>query len=71
MYRNQNFATQDVQDQFNFYNSITEQLRNEVEIDLTTLISNSIFESNFKLPIEIQPLEYNVKQKTQQNEPIN
>lgn len=66
-----NFATQDVQDQFQYYNAVTEQLRNDVEIDLTTLISNSIFESNFKLPIEIQPLEYNIKQNTNQNEPIN
>ncbi len=66
-----NFATQDVQDQFSFYNAVTEQYRQNVEIDLTTLLSNSIHASSFKFPIEITPLEYNVKQNTIQNDTIN
>jgi hypothetical protein len=62
-----NFATQNIEDQFNFYNAITEQYRQDIEIDLTTLLGNSIFESNFNLPIEIKPIEYNIKQ----NDTIN
>ena len=45
-----------MQDAFDFYNAITEPIRTELEIELTTLLSNSILD--VKLPIEIKPLEY-------------
>jgi hypothetical protein len=54
-----NFATQKMQETFDFYNSITEPLRQELEIELTTLFSNSIFANQIKLPIEIEPLQFN------------
>ena len=53
-----NFATQKMQETFDFYNSITEPLRQELEIELTELFSNSIFAKSIKLPIEIEPLKY-------------
>lgn len=53
-----NFATQKMQETFDFYNSVTEQLRQELEIELTELFSNSIFANQIKLPIEIEPLQY-------------
>jgi len=53
-----NFATQKMQETFDFYNSITEPLRQEVEIELTELISNSVFSSQVKLPIEIEPIMF-------------
>ena len=53
-----NFATQKMQEAFEFYNSITEPLRRELEIELTTLISNSVFASQVQLPIEIEPMKY-------------
>jgi len=59
-----NFATQKMQETFEFYNSITEPLRQELEIELTTLFSNSIFATQLKLPIEIEPLEFVSKIKT-------
>ena len=58
-----NFATQNMQDAFDFYNSVTDILRTELEIELTTLIKNSIFASQVKLPIEIEPLQYITRQK--------
>ena len=53
-----NFATQKMQETFDYYNSITEPLRQELEIELTTLFSNSIFASQIQLPIEIDPLQF-------------
>jgi len=53
-----NFATQKMQETFDFYNSITEPLRQELEIELTTLFKNSIFANLVKLPIEIEPLQF-------------
>lgn len=53
-----NFATQKMQETFDFYNSITEPLRQELEIELTTLFKNSIFASQIQLPIDIIPLQY-------------
>ena len=53
-----NFATQKMQEAFDFYNSVTEPLRQELEIELTTLFKNSIFANQVKLPIEIVPLQY-------------
>jgi len=53
-----NFATQKMQETFEYYNSVTEPLRQELEIELTTLFSNSIFKNQIKLPIEIEPLQY-------------
>lgn len=72
-----NFATQKMQETFDFYNSMTEPLRQESEIELTTLFKNSIFESQVKLPIEIEPLEFVSRIKveetnnTEENEAIN
>jgi hypothetical protein len=64
-----NFATQKMQETFEFYNSITEPLRQELEIELTTLFQNSVFASQLKLPIEIEPLQYisNIKIKENTN----
>ncbi len=72
-----NFATQKMQETFDFYNSVTEPLRQELEIELTTLFKNSIFESQVKLPIEIEPLQFVSRTKveetnnTEENEAIN
>jgi hypothetical protein len=64
-----NFATQKMQETFDYYNSVTEPLRQELEIELTTLFANSIFASQIKLPIEIEPLQYISRIKT--SEQIN
>lgn len=53
-----NFATQNMQETFDFYNSVTEPLRQELEIELTQLFKNSIFENQLQLPIEIDTLKY-------------
>jgi hypothetical protein len=53
-----NFATQNMEDAFDFYNAVTSPVRQELEIELTTLITNSIYASQVKLPIEIEPLVY-------------
>ncbi len=53
-----NFATQKMQEAFDFYNSVTEPLRQELEIELTTLFKNSIFANQITLPIEIIPIQY-------------
>jgi hypothetical protein len=53
-----NFATQRVQEHFEFYNSITESLRQNLEIDLNILLSNSIYKDAFQFPIQIKPLQY-------------
>lgn len=53
-----NFATQKMHETFDFYNTVTEPLRQELEIELTTLFKNSIFASQITLPIEIEPLQY-------------
>jgi hypothetical protein len=70
-----NFATQNMQQAFDFYNSVTQPLRTETEIELTTLFKNSVFKDQVKLPIEIEPLEYitrhNIEEKTESNENIN
>lgn len=68
-----NFATQRIQEAFDFYNSITEPLRQELEIELTTLFVNSIFASQITLPIEIGPLQFvsRTKIQTKTNEPNN
>lgn len=72
-----NFATQKMMETFDFYNSITEPLRQESEIELTKLFQNSIFASQIKLPIEIEPLQYisrirvEEKTKTDENETTN
>jgi len=58
-----NFATQKMQETFDFYNSITEPLRQELEIELTTLFTNSVFASQLQLPIEIEPLQFVSKTK--------
>jgi hypothetical protein len=39
-------------------------LRQELEIELTRLFSNSVFASQLKLPIEIEPLQFISKTKT-------
>lgn len=56
-----NLAIQDHEDAFKIYNGRTEQLRQELEIELTTLFSNSIFANQVKLPIEIEPLQFNIE----------
>lgn len=53
-----NFATQNMQDAFDFYNSVTQPIRTELEIELTRLFKNSVFANQIKLPIQIEPLEY-------------
>lgn len=53
-----NFATQNMQDAFDFYNSITQPIRTETEIEFTTLLKNSVFANKVQLPIEIEPLQY-------------
>lgn len=62
-----NFATQKMQETFDFYNSITEPLRQELEIELTMLFKNSIFANQIQLPIEIEPLQFISRTKTQEN----
>lgn len=57
-----NLAIQDHEDAFKIYNGRTEQLRQEMEIELTTLFANSIFAGKVKLPIEIEPLSFNVEE---------
>ena len=74
-----NFATQKMQETFDFYNSVTEPLRQELEIELTTLFKNSIFANQITLPIEIIPLQYisrtivdeTTETNTEENEAIN
>lgn len=71
-----NFATQKMQEAFDFYNSVTEPLRQELEIELTTLFKNSIFADQMTLPIEIEPLQFVSRTKvnetnTEENEAIN
>jgi len=56
-----NFATQRVQEHFDFYNAITETLRQNLEIDLNVLLSNSIYKDAFQFPIQINALEYGNK----------
>ena len=71
-----NFATQKMQETFDFYNSVTEPLRQELEIELTTLFKNSVFANQMTLPIEIAPLQYisrtivdeETETKTEENE---
>lgn len=63
-----NLAIQDHQEAFQIYNGRTEQLRQELEIELTTLFSNSIFANQVKLPIEIEPLKFNVENTDTVNE---
>lgn len=53
-----NFATQNMQQAFDFYNTRTQPKRTEVEMELTTLFKNSIFKDKVKLPIKIEPLKY-------------
>jgi len=65
-----NFATQNMEDAFDFYNNVTAQLRQELEIELTTLFVNSIFKDKIKLPIEIKPLKY-MSSKNDENEDEN
>ena len=63
------FNQQSMQDAFTFYNAITEQARQEIEMHLTILFSNSIFANEIKLPIQIQPLTYQVDEPiTEDNE---
>lgn len=70
-----NFATQKMQETFDYYNSVTEPLRQELEIELTTLFKNSIFASQITLPIEIEPLQFvsriKTNEKTEENETTN
>lgn len=63
-----NFATQKMQETFDFYNSITEPLRQELEIELTMLFKNSVFVNQIKLPIEIEPLQFISRTKTQETQ---
>lgn len=63
-----NFATQKMQETFDFYNSITEPLRQELEIELTMLFKNSVFASQIQLPIEIEPLQFISRTKTQETQ---
>lgn len=65
------FNQQSMQDAFMFYNSVTEPSRQQLEIELTTLFSNSIFADKVKLPIEIKPLGYGEPIKKETNENIN
>ncbi len=53
-----NFATQKMEEAFDFYNAVTESFRQELEIELTTLFRNSIFADQVTLPIEIEPLRF-------------
>ena len=53
-----NFSTQDFQLAFDDYNAKTYDSREELSINLTTLISNSVFAKDVKLPIEIEPIEF-------------
>jgi len=66
-----NFATQKMEEAFDFYNSVTEQLRQELEIELTTLFTNSIFANQIKLPIEIEPLQFNTYTKKEADKDEN
>ena len=63
-----NFATQKMQETFDFYNSITEPLRQELEIELTMLFKNSVFANQISLPIEIEPLQFISRTKTQETQ---
>lgn len=63
-----NFATQKMQETFDFYNSITEPLRQELEIELTMLFKNSVFANQIQLPIEIEPLQFISRTKTQETQ---
>ena len=68
-----NFATQRVQEMFDFYNAMTNPIRQNLEIDLNILLSNSIFKNQFKFPIKIDPLTFGPKIETKEvkNEVIN
>jgi hypothetical protein len=66
-----NFATQKMQETFNFYNSVTEPLRQELEIELTTLFKNSVFANQIQLPVEIEPLKYMELTEIKQDETTN
>jgi hypothetical protein len=68
-----NFATQNMQDAFDFYNTVTQPIRTELEIELTTLFKNSIFANQIQLPIVIEPLKYISRHetKTESNEDPN
>lgn len=66
-----NFATQNMQQAYDFYNSITEPIRQELEIELTKLLKNSIFAGQIKLPIEIEPLKYISSYETNEIETNN
>lgn len=63
-----NFATQKMQEAFDAFNTSTQPLRTEVEIEITTLFKNSIFESQVKLPIEIEPLQFVSRTKVEETE---
>ncbi len=63
-----NFATQKMQETFDFYNSITEPLRQELEIELTMLFKNSVFANQIQLPIEIEPMQFISRTKTQETQ---
>ncbi|RLD69255.1 MAG: hypothetical protein DRI95_00760, partial [Bacteroidetes bacterium] len=52
------FNQQSMQDAFKFYNSVTAPARQQLEIELTTLFSNSNFQNEIELPIKINPLQY-------------
>lgn len=56
-----NFATQKMQETFEFYNAMTQDYRIELEIELTKLFKNSVFANQIKLPIKIEPLKYEVE----------
>jgi hypothetical protein len=57
--QNEGFLSKEnMQEAFDYYNSVTEPLRQELEIELTQLIANSVFANQVKLPIEIIPLQY-------------
>lgn len=67
-----NFATQKMQETFEFYNSVTKPLRQELEIELTNLFKNSVLADNITLPITIEPLKYmSTYKNTQTNDKSN
>lgn len=72
-----NLAIQDYENGFDAYNSVTQCLRTETEIEFTILLKNSIFASQVKLPVEIEPLKFistrkeEITTKTESNEDIN
>ena len=66
-----NFATQRVQEMFDFFNAMTEPVRKELEVDINVLLSNSIFKNQFKFPITIDPLTYYIEKKEEEKETEN